>query len=126
MTETRSFPIEVILSGTHRHMLCEFSKVHEFIEFVCGEPVWTHQLPRVFPSVREGVLKQHPQLAQFSPEGCNGDNWQEYVRRGREMFGASLEIEHCSASGYEPIHPLDEQNLQGKEVITITMPESDK
>ncbi len=64
MIEQRSFPIEVIVSCTQGSLLCEFSKLHEFIEFVCDGPVWTHQLPRVSESVRAGVLKQHPAMIQ--------------------------------------------------------------
>lgn len=123
----KSFPVPVIVSATHRHLLCDsgFSSVHELIEWVCGEPVWTHQIPRVFESVRDGVFRQHPQLRIFSSGGCDETNWQKYRDEAIRLFGESLKIEHGSAAGYEPIHPLDEPILAGKEVVAIQPPDFD-
>jgi hypothetical protein len=38
------FKTEVVLSILTGRLLCDFSEMHECIEFLAGEPVFTHQL----------------------------------------------------------------------------------
>jgi hypothetical protein len=40
----RDFPTEVVLSILTGRLLCDFADMHECIEFLAGEPVFTHQL----------------------------------------------------------------------------------
>src|SRR5678815_2605033 len=64
----KSYPTEVLLSISTGRLLCDFSDMHECIEFLTGEPVFTHQLafkPFV-EHLKVSVLGQHPILD--SPE----------------------------------------------------------
>lgn len=64
----KDFPTEVVLSLTDGRLLCEFEKLHELVEFLAGEPVYTHQMAfRPFvEDLRSSAIAQHPKLA--SPE----------------------------------------------------------
>lgn len=61
--ETREFPTAVVLSIVTGRLVCEFDKVHEAIEWMAGEPTWTHQLPRVAREAAAVILERHPDLA---------------------------------------------------------------
>ena len=113
---TRTFPLDVVLSLTTGTLLCRFSDMHELIEHVAGEPVWTHQLASqpFTDQLKAAVVRQHPWLANvIDPDftGVDREDMQvaclSYVAHVRLEHGVSeLPIEsgsiHTSfASGLE-------------------------
>ncbi len=64
---TKTFPTRVLLStATGLSLpLVPFDKIHEAIEHLLGEPVWTHQLgsPEPWDLAREALIAQHPAFA---------------------------------------------------------------
>lgn len=62
---TTSYPSEVLASVTTGVLWCNFSAMHEAIEFLMGHPVWTHEMgsEERCETFREQALAQHPQLA---------------------------------------------------------------
>lgn len=58
----KTFSIGAILSVTTGILLAEFSEVHQLIEHMAGEPVWTHQIPRVAREAEQTLLDQFPQF----------------------------------------------------------------
>jgi len=63
-----NYPTEVLLSITSGILLSDFSAMHECVEFLAGEPVFTHQLAyKAFTEeLKKAVLFQCPTLD--SPE----------------------------------------------------------
>lgn len=115
----RSFATEVVLSLTTGRLLCPFSDLHEFVEFVAGEPVFTHQLAhRAFvQELKDGVFRQYPQLKAIDESGVTKDNWQEFRDKYVEALGPTLDISplaivrEAERSFTEP--------LEGKNVIVV-------
>lgn len=62
----KSFPIAVILNFTDGRLLTSMDDVYEFANFMTGDNLFTHQLPRAFHAVSPVLKKQLPFLA--SPE----------------------------------------------------------
>lgn len=62
MSETREFPTAVVASATSGILLCEFSKMHEFAEFVMGHPIWTHHFADkgLWRDMKRTILAQCP------------------------------------------------------------------
>lgn len=54
------FETAVIFSVCQPRVACEFSKVHEAIEFLAGQSVWTHSLPRMLEALRPSLMQQFP------------------------------------------------------------------
>ena len=50
----------VIFSLCQSRLTTDFNNVHEAIEFISGQPVWTHQIPRVFTFLQPTLRKQFP------------------------------------------------------------------
>lgn len=50
----------VVFSLCQPRLACEFAKFHAAIEFISGQSVWTHSLPRVFKELRPHLEQQFP------------------------------------------------------------------
>lgn len=117
--KTRVFPTAVVLSLSSGRMLCAFSEMHEFAEFLAGSPVFTHQFAhRPFMNeLKASIFRQHPALREFDAEAVTKDNWMVVLSGAVARFGATLtlhpmgEPEHFEAAFTEP--------LKGKKVILV-------
>lgn len=50
----------VVFSLCQPRLACEFAKVHEAIEFIAGQSVWTHSIPRVMKGIEPSLRSQFP------------------------------------------------------------------
>jgi hypothetical protein len=60
---TRSFSLGQVLSVTTGTLLCPIGEVYEILDYLSGEALMTHQLPRVSREAEPWILEQHPALA---------------------------------------------------------------
>lgn len=84
--------------------------IYEIAAFMAGEPVWTHQLPRVGREATPALLAQHPALAETFAEAeqVNGDNWQDWLAKWAARHGEMLLIEPMNRDQHESIDPVSE------------------
>jgi hypothetical protein len=116
MTETRTFPLGVILTVTTEQLVAPFADLHEFLEYMAGEPVWTHQLPRVNDEAKPVILAQHPQLATVRiPDDFGSDPESAIVWLAEQVkhFGEALEIRPLAVSDHRSIDPISELRMRG-------------
>ena len=66
MTTSKDFNYAVILSLATERVFCEFSQIHEAIEWMYGGPVWTHHIPVVWPEIKAALFKQYPELEKVA------------------------------------------------------------
>lgn len=95
MKQAKNFSIEVVFSALTGRMMCNsFSEIHEFIEFLAGQPVFTHSIPSVMDSLRSDLESQVEQLLEHCDEVKNIsiDKWPDLQRRLRKKFGKKLYI----------------------------------
>jgi hypothetical protein len=61
---TKEYPTEVVLSVSSGCLLCDFGDMQELAEYLCGSPVFTHQLGHApfVDELKAACLEQHPQL----------------------------------------------------------------
>ena len=90
---------------------------------MCGEPVWTHQLPRVGREIRPVVLRQHPQLAPVIEEAnaVNTDNWQDKLAAWVGRFGDEITLSPMTADDHQSIDPLSDlaENVHPDRIIVV-------
>lgn len=106
----REFPTPVVMSAVSGFLLCDFSDVQEFCEFMAGEPVWTHQLPRVGREAQASFLRQHPDK-QWAIDLCktvNKDNYKAVADRLIDEIGPLLAMHPMSEDEHECIDPVSE------------------
>lgn len=94
MNGAREVPAMVALSIASGLMLCDFSDMHESIEFLTGGPVWTHELAnRDFVALlSRDVLRQAPVLATVDTSNVTPRNAQSEIERLRAALPATVTL----------------------------------
>ena len=107
---TQTFPLPDVLGTITGRLLGKMDGIYQVSQFMAGEPVWTHQLPRVGREICPVVLRQHPQLAPViaEAEAVTPDNWQEMLAGWVSRFGESLALSPMTADDHERIDPISE------------------
>jgi hypothetical protein len=127
MTETKAFPTLDVLSAITGVIvtLRKIEPVYEVLNWMTGESLFTHQLPRVGEEARAVMLEFQPVLAEAIKEAelVTPDNWQERARTWLKRYGAKLMVPRMTADQHKSVDPLTElQEMAGdKPVIAVTI-----
>jgi len=101
----KEWPTPVVLSVSSGRLLCEFGKMHKFVEWFVGSPTWTHQFahrPFVEELKRE-VFRQHPTLRAFDADSVTTENWRAKAAEAVKTYGEALAL-----------HPMGEPQFAGE------------
>lgn len=68
---TKKFPLAHILSITTGRLMCEIGGVYEILNFITGDNLYTHTLPRASKFASPLILELHPELKDtWSPKNA--------------------------------------------------------
>lgn len=122
---TKTFPLADVLGTITGRLLGKIDGIYQVSEFMSGEPVWTHQLPRVGMEIRPVVLRQHPQLAPVitEAEAVTPDNWQKMLAGWTDRFGATIALAPMTDDDHEQIDPQSEltEMVHPDRIITVQL-----
>lgn len=106
----KSFHLGDILSVTGEKLLSPrlMSGVYDILNYMTGENLFTHQLPRAGRACKPHLLKQFPQLENADCEGITGENFRERLDALVQQFGETFEVEPLPKGAYIPIDPITE------------------
>lgn len=106
----RSFPTADVLGIVADTVLGEISGIYRLAEFMCGEPIASHQLQRVIGEISPVVLSQHPQLRPVIEEAraVTVDNWQDLLSGWIARFGPSIKLTPMTTDEHQSIDPESE------------------
>lgn len=97
--------------------------IYDILNFMTGESLFTHQLPRAARVVRPALLERFPALARVEkpmflfPDDMSPADREKavaiWVKDQAEALGvgSDLELEPLTAGLYEPMHPLAELSV---------------
>lgn len=128
MTNRQRFPLAVVLTAVSETLLCDFNDVHRFFDYMTGDQLMTHQLPRASDECQPSLKRQFPELAKVVvPEGLNTE---EKVRAYMETliptYGTELPVEPLGPGEHGHINPIKELlDMTGpnKPILTFTIDE---
>lgn len=96
-----------------------FHEIHEAIEKLCGYPVWTHQLPRVFNDIKAkfadhpvyspivAEIKQAAEMLPDEPTPADRNAFFASIDAIVKRIGPTMDVEMLEADDTEKIHPMD-------------------
>lgn len=110
--KTKLFPIDSVMSTltgflvSERGIVC----VYEVLNWMTGESVMTHQIPRISREARPVLLAEYPdmQAAIDEAEQVNGDNWLDWLATWRERYGTEIAVPVMNIAEHERIDPMSE------------------
>lgn len=125
MTTTKAFPLGDVLSLTTGRLLSRagMSGVHEICEFMAGEPVWTHQLPRVMEEAGPSILVRHPDLAAIEVPDDLGTAEAVYgwLDGAEATYGATWEITQLPDEDHTSIDPISEMRMMRPDMPIVAV-----
>jgi hypothetical protein len=117
----KTFKLEEVLSAIYGILLCEIGKVYEVLNFVTGDSIFTHQLPRAGKQCRPLIEKQYPFLKEINLEGINPENWKDRLTEIKAAY--PNEIELLPVTDWQHVDPIKEaiDMMGGDESKVITI-----
>src|SRR5580700_11279259 len=83
------------------------SGIYKILNFMTGDSLFTHQLPRAKDECTPYLLKQYPDLANIVPQDRKEDK-KEWLQKQIAQFGEYLVISKLPPKVHQEIGPLDE------------------
>jgi hypothetical protein len=113
MNETKTFPIADVLSAVTGCIMREpdgIGGVYEVLNWMTGESLFTHQLPRVSKEAQAFFVKAYPEWAQTVGEAknVNGQTCREWLVKWTSRHGQTFDVPKFDADGHERIDALSE------------------
>lgn len=108
MVEKKEFPLAVVLSAVKGVLLCDIGDVYEILNYLTGDSVFTHQLPRVGRECAPYVFGLYPELAEIDVSVVNPENWREWLAATVEKYGSTRTLEPMADGAHEYRNPITE------------------
>lgn len=111
---SKTFKLEVVLSVVAGKLLCTMGEVYQVLNFLTGDDLMTHQLPRAGRVCRIPVFKQHPFLKDIDVSDINPENVWEKVKAIKAKH--PNEIELTPIANWTHLDPIEElEDMVGKD-----------
>lgn len=111
---TKPMPLGDILSVTTGALVSRdhMDGLYRILNHMTGEPVFTHQIPRVGRECTPRLLEQHPQLADITvPDwsgGVDKDTVYAWLDEMEAIYGTELPVTPLAPGDHTSIGPLTE------------------
>ena len=123
MTDTKKFPTNDVLSVITGRLMGQIDGVCEVLNWMTGEHLFTHQLPRVSKEATPVILEMHPHLQSAMDESdqVTQANWQEWRDRWFDQFGPVVAVPKFTADQHEYREPMSElaEKVHPDKIITV-------
>ena len=125
----KHFGIGAILSVVTGRLVAEngIADVYSVLNWMTGESLFTHQLPRVSREAAPVILAAHPALqdACTEAEQVTPDNWRSWLETWTKRYGATLPVPVLTATNHERIDPISElaEKVPPDRIAIVSPPE---
>lgn len=126
MAETKDFHLGDILSITTGRLvsLRHMSGVYDILNWMTGESLYTHQLPRVVREAEPVLLAALPQLAAVEvPDFPVPERVATWLAEQVALYGETLPVPKLTADQHESIDPMSElaERVHPDKIIAIKL-----
>jgi hypothetical protein len=121
---TKEFHLGDILSITTERLVSprHIGGVYDILNWLTGENLFTHQLPRASRECAGPLLAQHPDLAAVTVPDRFGDGSRESAKLAVETWLAGQVAVYGETREVEPLHPDDHTHIHPLAEIAIIAP----
>ena len=100
--------------------------MYDILNWMTGDNLMTHQLPRACGECEGPLLAQHPDLAAIVPPETFGgkEDVDRWLAEQVAIYGETREVAPLAAEDHTVIDPLDELRAMkpDAEIITVVVP----
>lgn len=131
MSETREFHLGDILTITTGRLVSprHIEGVYDILNFMTGDSLFTHQLPRGVDECQGPLLQQHPDLAAIVPPEDFGPDPETgvaaWLAEQVAIYGETREVAPLAADEHTYIDPFTEMRKMAPhaEIIGVVVPD---
>jgi hypothetical protein len=122
---TKLFPVDAVMSTVTGILVSQggIGCVYEVLNWMTGESVYTHQIPRISREAVPVMLSLYPdmQAAIDEADQVNGDNWRDWLATWTGRYGAEIAVPVMNIAEHERIDALSElaEVVHPDRIITI-------
>lgn len=107
---TKEFPTRDVLSVMTGRLMGEIGGVYEVLNWMTGESLFTHQLPRTSREAQPVILALHPELEPTIAEAekVTQENCQTWRDAWEQRYGLTITVPKMTIAEHERIDPVSE------------------
>lgn len=121
--ETKEFASCDVLSVVTGRLVGKMGGVYEVLNWMAGESLFTHQIPRASREAQPVLVAAHPALRQAIDEAeqVNSENWSEWLQTWQDRYGPVLAVPKFAAADHECIDPMSElaEKVHPSNIVTV-------
>jgi len=108
--QTKKFHLGDILSITTGRLVSprHMDGVYEILNFLTGDNLLTHQLPRASHECKPYLLQQFPQLAEVDASSVNTENYKQWLSEQVAKYGEEFEVKPIPKGAHQFKDPIVE------------------
>jgi hypothetical protein len=134
-TGTRTFHLGDVLSITTGRLVSprHMEGIHGILDWMTGDSLFTHQLPRAMDECQGPLLAQHPDLAAIVPPETFGDGSKDGAKEAVDLwlaeqvaaYGETREVAPLAGGEHTRIDPITELRTMrpDAEIIGVVVPD---
>lgn len=107
---TKTFALGDVLSVTTARLVSprHMDGLYDILNWMTGDDLYTHQIPRAMRECAPFLLKQFPQLAAINAEAVTPENWAAWLHEQVLEHGNEFAVAKLPEHAHEFIDPLSE------------------
>lgn len=108
---SKQFDLGAILNITTSRLFTNMDDVYEVLNYLTGDSLFTHQLPRVMETAKPYVLSLHPELEGVGVDVVinSFEDAKAFVDEQKKIYGEKLSLTPMSKTdGYSHVDPIEE------------------
>ena len=121
--KTKTFCLGDVLSITTGRLVSptHMDGIYDILNFMTGDSLFTHALPRASDVCKPHLLKQFPQLAEIDASSVNTENWEQWMKDQVEKYGDKFEVHALGDDDFEKKDPLQElhEMIPDKDIYVV-------
>ena len=121
---TKAFPTLDVLGATSGFLLADMGGIYQVLNFMTGQDLFTHQLPRAMESAREAYIYFNPAMIPFFAEIKKMAPEQIVAARDFWLmkYGPTLDVPLIAPDKYEAKDPISELiDMRGDASVEIVV-----
>jgi len=119
----REFHVGDVLSITTGRLVSprHMDGIYDILDFMTGDSLFTHQLPRVSDECKPYLLEQFPELKGVDASGVNTKNWKEWLDEQVAKYGEKLVVKLIPKTAHTVKNPVEEMFEMKEKVSGIVI-----
>lgn len=108
--QTKEFATRDVLSTVTGRLMGDIGGVYQVLNWMTGESVFTHQIPRISREAIPVVLTAHPTLQQAIDESeqVTQENYATWRDTWEDRYGPTIAVPKFNDDTHEAIDPMSE------------------